>query len=84
MPSVEDTITGLIEFDVDVARQTMLVRCASDESLQSTLANLALDELYDVDSDEESWDEVQLLADVDALEQELLLLYRRVQRRLTE
>ena len=82
MYSVEDTITGLIEFDSAIARQTMLVRCASDESLQSTLASLALDQLQDVDTEGDGWDETQLMADVDALEHELLLVYRRVQRRL--
>lgn len=81
MYSVEDTIAGLIEFDSAVARQTMLVRCASDESLQSTLASLALDQLRDLDSEGDGWDESQLLVDVEALELELLLVYRRVQRR---
>lgn len=82
MYSVEDTITGLIEFDSAVARQTMLVRCASDESLQSTLASLALDQLQEVDSEDGDWDESQLLADVEALELELTLVYRRVVRKI--
>lgn len=82
MYSVEETITGLIEFDSATSRQTMLVRCASDESLQSTLASLALDQLQNLDSEGDDWDESQLLADVDALEQELLLVYRRVVRKM--
>lgn len=90
MYTVEETIAGLIEFDSvsrsddtgAVLRQTMLVRCASDESLQSTLASLALDQLQDVDSEGDDWNESQIMADVEALEQDLLLVYRRVVRKI--
>lgn len=82
MYSVEDTITGLIEFDAVACRQTMLVRCATDESLQATLVSLALDQLQDNESEGDDWDESQLMADVEALEQELLLVYRRVVQKI--
>jgi hypothetical protein len=82
MYSTHETITGLIEFDPGVARQTLLVRCASDDTLQSTLASLALDLLADVDPEGDDWNELQIVADVEALERDLLVVYRRVQRRV--
>lgn len=84
MAPAEDTICGLIEFDPSEARIVWQSRCASDDTLQATLASLAQDRMHEIgvnDASDVEWDEAKLLADFATLEHELLLTYRRLKSR---
>ncbi len=80
----EDSICGLIEFAPSEARLAMRTRYGSDETVQATLASLAQDILHDgAENDDDDWaSETEVFADVESLEHDLLLIYRRIQRRL--
>jgi hypothetical protein len=84
MVPTEDTICGLIEFDPSEARIVWQSRCAGDDTLQATLVSLAQDRMHEIaasDDGDVEWDEAELLADFAVLEQELLLVYRRLKSR---
>lgn len=80
----EEAICGMIEFDAGEARIVLQSRCASDDTLQATLISLAqdrMDEIVLADPDEIEWDSAEVVADFDALDAELLLIYHRVKSR---
>ncbi|WP_254509758.1 hypothetical protein [Anatilimnocola floriformis] len=80
----EDTISGLIEFDAKEARIVLQSRCASDDSLHATLISLAQDRMHEIaleGNGELDWDSTEVIADFNSLEEELLLIYRRVKSR---
>ena len=88
MYPADDTTCGLIEFDDCEARLVLQSRCASDDSLQATLISLAQDRMHEIATDgselewtELDWGRAEVTADFAALEQELLLIYRRVKSR---
>lgn len=88
-----ETISGLIAFDSREARIVMQSRCASDDTLQATLASLAQDRMHEIEDAETvysqqrnfaeggEWAATELTADFEALEHELLLVYLRLKSR---
>lgn len=86
-----ETISGLIAFDSSEARIVMQSRCASDDTLQATLASLAQDRMHEIADaefenvefagDDGEWEVTELAADFAALEHELLAVYLRLKSR---
>jgi hypothetical protein len=86
MYPAEESISGLIAFDTSEARIVMQSRCASDDTLQATLASLAQDRMHqiadaEIDSADGDWEVTELAADFEALEHELLAVYLRLKSR---
>jgi hypothetical protein len=83
MQSAEHSICGLIEFEPEEARLALRTRHGSDETLHATLLSLAQELFGDTsEPDSSEWvSETILTADVESLEQDLLLIYRRIERR---
>ncbi len=84
MVPAEETIRGLIEFDPGEARIVWQSRCASDDTLQATLASLAQERMHEIgvtDGDNVEWGAAEMMADFAVLEQQLMQVYRRLKSR---
>jgi hypothetical protein len=84
MLPADDTISGLIEFEPYEARLALRSSAGNDETVHATLLSLAQDLLFNLENEPSEWTSESIAcADVERLSEDLLLVYRRIERRRT-